>query len=130
MRQVKRHLIKGSLVAGAFLLILGSQACAPANPNADTTNPDAPILRSELESRPYHNLHDAIRSLRPIWVSSRLGGVRYNNAPMGIEWLRNTSVELAERIERVPHEKAVIKWSTRWLGVSKHIVHVIGRRTR
>jgi hypothetical protein len=128
MRYVNRLLVKNTLAAGALLLILGSQACAPTIPRTDTTDPDAVILRSELESRPFPSLFQAIRALRPSWLRNP-GGVYVNEVASSVRGLRERQVSEVERVELVPYREAWTRWNIAFEAVPSDFIHVIRRRT-
>ena len=129
MCYVKRLLVKNVLVAGAFFLVLGLQACAPAIPRTDTTGTEAVILRSDLESRPFPNLFQAIRALRPAWLRNP-GGVYVNEVASSVRWLRETQVSEVERVELVPYREAWTRWNIAFEAVPSDFIHVIRRLTR
>ncbi|MFC1639852.1 hypothetical protein ACFL3B_03700 [Gemmatimonadota bacterium] len=111
-----------AVLCGAALFV----ACATAARTIEASQSQAVILRTELESDPFPNLYEAIRSLRPLWVGSRLGGVYVDDTEKNVDWLRDASVVLVERVELVSADMASARWGTR--NLASHFIHVIRRR--
>jgi hypothetical protein len=114
-------------VRRALFLTLIWSACAPPAQTATSRTSPSVIELSELESRSFPSVYDAIRSLRPSWLLGTVGGVYVDDVRMaGVDWLRQTSVAQVQRIEVLSADEATAKWGTREL--SARFIHVRRRR--
>jgi hypothetical protein len=111
-----------------FLLCLTViSACTPAAQTATPRAAQGVIELSELESRSFPSVYDAIRSLRPSWLLGTVAGVYVDDVRMsGVDWLRQTPVAQVQRIEVLSADEATAKWGTRQM--SGRFIHVRRRR--
>ena len=114
-------------VRRALLLTLIWSACAPPAQTASSRTSPSVIELSELESRSFPTVYDAIRILRPSWLLGTVGGVYVDDVrTAGVDWLRQTSVAQIQRIEVLSADEATARWGTREL--SARFIHVRRRR--
>ncbi len=95
------------------MLGLAVTACASTGASNSSRSTDV-ITASELREVGVLDLYEAVRQLRPAWLTN-LSGAYLDNRRLDAEELRALSSARVQRIELISSEAATARWCTRTL---------------
>ncbi len=105
------------------MISLAVTACASAGASNRSRATDV-ITTSELREVGFLDLYEAVRRLRPAWLTN-LSGAYLNNRRLDAEELRALPSASVQRIELISSEEATARWGTRTL--SGRFLLLVGR---
>lgn len=108
-------------------VVFACSACVAGTTGAGVDRIRDPVTPAELEETGLNNLYDALRRIRPAWLTN-LGGVYtdgFQAAGRGdaTEWLRSTTPARVERIDVLSCEEKMTRFGGRCL--NQQYIHVI-----